>query len=34
MQDTEVKKVSERHYELVLSSDITDEELSQYNQLS
>ncbi|MDT8303319.1 MAG: hypothetical protein RQ760_17710 [Sedimentisphaerales bacterium] len=34
MQDDDVKKVSERHYELVLSTDITDEELEKYNQLS
>jgi hypothetical protein len=34
MQNDEVKKVTERHYELVLSTDITDEELAQYNQLS
>ena len=34
MQDDEVKKVAERHYELVSSTDITDKELSQYNQLS
>lgn len=34
LQDDDVKKVSERHYELVLSTDITDEELAQYNQLS
>ena len=27
MQDGEVKKVAERHYELVSSRDITDEEL-------
>ncbi len=34
MQNDEVKKVAERHYELVLSADISDEELAQYNQLS
>lgn len=34
MQNDEVKKVAERHYELVLSTDITAEELAQYNQLS
>lgn len=34
MQNDEVKKVAERHYELVSSTDITDEELAQYNQLS
>jgi len=34
MKNDEVKKVTERLYELVLSTDITDEELAQYNQLS
>jgi len=34
MQNDEVKKIAERHYELVSSTDITDEELAQYNQLS
>jgi hypothetical protein len=33
MQNDEVRKVTERHYELVLSSSITDEELEQYNRL-
>ena len=34
IQDDEVKKVSERHYQLVSSSNISDEELAQYNQLT
>jgi len=34
LQEGEVKKISERHYQLVLSSEITDEELAKYNQLS
>lgn len=34
MQKDEVKKVAERHYQLVLPSDISDAELAQYNQLS
>ena len=33
MQDGEVRKVAERHYELVSSENITDEELEQYNNL-
>jgi hypothetical protein len=33
LQDHEVKKVSERQYHLVLSSDISAEELQKYNQL-
>jgi hypothetical protein len=33
IQNDEVKKVSERHYELVSSADISDKELAQYNQL-
>jgi len=33
MQNGEVKKMSERHYELVSSADISDKELAQYNQL-
>ena len=33
MQNGEVKKVSERHYELVSSDSITDQELEQYNNL-
>lgn len=34
MKNGEIKKVTERLYELVLSTDITDEELAQYNQLT
>jgi hypothetical protein len=34
MQHNEVKKVTERHYELVSAMDITDKELVLYNQLS
>ena len=33
MQDDEVKKITERHYELVPSGEITFKELEQYNQL-
>ena len=33
MQDDEVRKVTERHYELVQTGEISDKELAQYNQL-
>ena len=34
LQNNEIRKVAERHYQLVLSNEITDEELAKYNQLS